>query len=98
MSYYRINKHSISLHLRVKPNARKTQVCGVVDEHLVVAVQALPVEGAANKALIAWLAKELHLKQKEITITRGAQIRYKVIELPMTEEVMAWIKRQNECE
>jgi uncharacterized protein YggU (UPF0235/DUF167 family) len=44
-------------------------------------VQAPPVDGAANTALIRLLASELHVPASSIRIVSGASARRKVVEV-----------------
>ena len=67
----------VELTVRVIPRARKTQCCGVRDEALVVRVAAPPVEGAANDALIEFLAEALHVSRGAVQIVAGERTRHK---------------------
>lgn len=42
-------------------------------------LQAPPVEGAANEALITFLARRLRLPKRAVTIERGATSREKLV-------------------
>lgn len=42
---------------------------------------ASPVDGAANKALVALLAERLHIPKRAIHIVRGATSRLKTVEI-----------------
>jgi len=46
-----------------------------------VKLAAAPVDGAANEALVALLAKALHLPKREIRIVSGERSRNKRIEV-----------------
>lgn len=48
---------------------------------LKVRVRARPVEGEANTALIACLAKALGVPRRDVTLARGGQSRLKMIEV-----------------
>ena len=50
---------AIRLALQITPNARKTEVIGVLDDTLKLKLQAQPIEGKANEALVNFLAKTL---------------------------------------
>lgn len=65
------------LKLYVQPGAKKNEILGEYNERLKVKIQALPVDGAANKELIAFLSKTLKLSKKEIMILRGDSSRMK---------------------
>ena len=59
------------------PRASKTECTGTRDNALVVRVAAPPVEGAANDALIAYLAHALHVSRRSIQIVSGERGRQK---------------------
>jgi uncharacterized protein (TIGR00251 family) len=67
----------VILDVRVIPRAKKTQVGGVRDDALVVRLAAPPVEGAANAALIEFLADTLRLPRHAIQILSGERGRRK---------------------
>lgn len=46
-----------------------------------VRVRAQPVEGLANAALIALVARALGVPQRDVTLARGGQSRLKMIEV-----------------
>ncbi|XLP34399.1 DUF167 domain-containing protein [Brevundimonas vesicularis] len=48
---------------------------------LKVRVRAQPVEGEANAALVAFLAKALGVPRRAISLARGGQSRLKMIEI-----------------
>ena len=50
---------AIRLTLQITPNAKKTAVIGVLEDALKLKLQAQPVEGKANEALVKFLAKTL---------------------------------------
>ena len=70
--------------LRVKPGASRTAVGGRhgSGDVLVVAVPAPAVDGKANKAVLAALAKALGTRPNKINIVSGQLARTKVVELP----------------
>jgi uncharacterized protein (TIGR00251 family) len=61
-------------------------VIGWREGALKVALTAPPVDGAANEALLAFLAEALGLKKREIAIVAGLASRRKVIELTVADE------------
>ena len=75
------------LSVRVQPRARRNELAGWREGDLVVKVTAPPVEGAANKAAIKLLAKELGVRPANLSLVRGARSRRKVIAIEwLTEE------------
>lgn len=65
------------LSVRVIPRASKTQVAGERDQSLLVRLKAPPVEGAANDALVAFLAATLDVARRAVTIAAGERARAK---------------------
>ncbi len=71
------NKDGTYIRLRIQPGSSKKGICGVYGEALKVKLFAPPVEGAANKALIALLSKALHIKKTSMSITSGERSKDK---------------------
>ena len=64
--------------VRVTPRARRNAVA-LVGDGVRVWLMAPPVEGAANVALLALLAKHLRVPRRALTLLRGETAREKVI-------------------
>jgi uncharacterized protein (TIGR00251 family) len=72
--------------VRLTPRASRNEVVGVVvgtdgRSALQLRLAAPPVDGAANKALIAFLADALDLRKSDIAIRSGETSRLKVLHL-----------------
>jgi uncharacterized protein (TIGR00251 family) len=67
----------ITFDVRVIPRARKTECAGFRGDLLVVRLAAPPVEGAANAALIEFLASSLHVPRRAVRIVGGEHSRQK---------------------
>ena len=72
---------SVRFAVRVAPRARRPGVVGLHGGALKVAVEAPPVDGAANAALIALLARRLSVRKRDVAIVRGAGGRTKLVEV-----------------
>jgi uncharacterized protein (TIGR00251 family) len=72
----------VTLSIRAQPGAKKTAITGIYGEgataQLKIAVQAPPIEGRANEALIAFLAKTFDLPKSSVALVSGALSRSKV--------------------
>jgi len=69
-----------ALTIRVTPRARKTEFSGVLEDGTIrVRVAAPPVDGKANQALIAFLAKALSVRKSAIEIVAGERGLDKII-------------------
>ena len=67
------------LSIKVIPRARRTEISGRRGDAILIRLAAPPVDGAANEALIAFLAERLGVPRRQITIVRGATSRDKTI-------------------
>ena len=71
-----------AITVKVQPRARKTEVAGLMaDGTIQIKVAAPPVGGAANKALVAFLAQILALPTSQIDIIAGETSERKLISL-----------------
>jgi uncharacterized protein len=72
----------VTVAVRAQPGAKKTAVLGVYGEgataQLKIAVQAPPIEGRANEALIAFLAKACGVPKSAVSVLSGELSRSKV--------------------
>jgi hypothetical protein len=75
-----MDKESLQAHVKVKvlPRSSKNQVL-MKDDLVTVKVSAPPVEGAANRALIALLAEKLKVSKSSIDIISGQNSRMKLL-------------------
>jgi uncharacterized protein (TIGR00251 family) len=67
--------------VRVQPRASRTEVAGTQQGALKVRLQAPPVDGAANEALVDFLAESLGVPRRQVRIVSGATARTKVVEV-----------------
>ena len=78
---------SATLTVRLMPRAAADRILGFETDPrgqrvLKVAVAAPPVDGAANAALIALLAKRLGIPKSSVALVAGASARIKRLALP----------------
>jgi uncharacterized protein (TIGR00251 family) len=71
----------IRLSVQITPNAKKTEVIGILEDVLKIRLQAQPIEGKANEALIRYLADLLDVSRGAIRITHGHASKRKTIEI-----------------
>lgn len=71
----------VRLAVQITPNAKKTEVIGVLDDALKLKLQAQPIEGKANEALVRYLAETLSVQRSAVTITHGQTNKRKLIEV-----------------
>lgn len=71
----------VRLAVQISANAKKTEVIGLLDDALKIRLQAQPVEGRANLALIRFLAAALEVPRSAVLLTHGATNKRKLIEV-----------------
>lgn len=71
----------VSFAVKVQPNASKTCVGGREGEFLKIRLAAPPVDGKANEALVAFLARRLSIPKACVHIRSGVSGRRKVIQV-----------------
>ena len=69
------------LDIRVIPRAPRSRVDGTRGDALLIRLAAPPVDGAANAALIAFLAEALDLPRRDITLVSGERSRDKRVRI-----------------
>ena len=78
----RETKDGVTLAVRAQPGAKKTAIAGIYGEgaeaQLKIAVQAPPIEGRANEALVKFLAATFDLPKSSVELISGDLSRTKV--------------------
>jgi hypothetical protein len=69
----------VTIPIRAVPRAARDALDGVAEGALRVRLTAPPVEGAANKALVAFLAGVLGVPRHDIDIAAGEHGRRKLV-------------------
>ena len=87
----------VLLLVSVMPNAKRTAADGLHDGALRVRLAAAPIEGRANEALVAWLAKSLGIPKRAVKLLRGESSRRKQLAVDVDlETAAAWLAAQLE--
>lgn len=76
----------VRVTVRVQPRASRNEVAGVLGDALKVRLTAPPVEGAANEALVEFLAATFGIPPRAVTIVAGTSSRTKIVELAGVSE------------
>ena len=72
---------AVTFKVKVQPGAAKNEIIGVQGDVLKIKINAPPVKGKANKALIDFLAKKLGVKKSQVEILGGHTGRVKKIKV-----------------
>jgi uncharacterized protein len=74
------------IEIYVQPRASKTEIAEMHDGRLKVRLAAPPIDGAANAALIEFIAARLQIAKSRVRIVAGATGRRKVVEVEDVSE------------
>ncbi len=85
MIQIRERSDGVTIECRVIPRAGREEIRGERDGALLVALTAPPVEGRANEALIAIVARAVGIPPSRCSLLTGAQSRKKVLFLQGVE-------------
>jgi uncharacterized protein (TIGR00251 family) len=77
----------LTLYCHIQPGARNNRFCGMHNQRVKIQLQAPPVDGKANSALIAYLAKQFSQPKKNISISSGLTQRKKTVQVSNIDEV-----------
>lgn len=77
--FLRDGKDGCTLSIKVIPRASKDLVVGEENGELKVRLKAPPVDGAANEALVRFLAERLKTTRSSIELVSGETSRHKVV-------------------
>jgi uncharacterized protein len=69
------------LTIKVIPRAGLTSVAGTRDHALLIRLAAPPVDGAANAALVEFLARALDIPKRNVILTAGEKSRTKRVKV-----------------
>jgi uncharacterized protein (TIGR00251 family) len=82
----------VLFQISVMPNAKRTAVDGLHDGALRVRLAAPPIDGRANEALVAWLAKSLGVAKRDVELLRGESSRRKQVVVAVSyDEAARWV-------
>lgn len=75
------NKPTVTLQVKVKPNARSSSLVRNPDGTWLASLKSPPVDGKANKELIALIAGHFDCRTSAVRIKAGASGRYKLVKV-----------------
>jgi uncharacterized protein (TIGR00251 family) len=93
VSWYQWRENTLILHCRITPRARRDEIGPARAGRLGIKLKAPPVEGRANAALIALLARHFAVSGAAVEIRRGAAGRDKTIAIHHPRQHPEWFQR-----
>lgn len=81
MTVHNPSSHAVTFSVLVVPRASKNQIVGKQGDQVKIRLNAPPVDGRANEALVKFLAASLGVSQRQIEIVAGVSSRRKVVRI-----------------
>lgn len=72
---------AVRFPVRVQPRASRTEIVGELGGAIRIRLQAPPVDGAANDALVQFLARTFGVGRRDVRIVSGMSSRSKLVEI-----------------
>lgn len=72
-------REGVRLSVRVQPRAARSEITGLLGDRIRIRLAAPPVDGAANEALVRFLADTLGVPARAVTIAAGHASRSKTV-------------------
>lgn len=88
---YRHQESKLLLHLHLQTGCKKDTISELYGERLRVRIKAQPVEGKANKYLIAYLAKRFGVSKSKVAIIAGLHSRNKTVSIETSDSNPEWL-------
>ena len=76
------------LRVKVKTKALYDQVCFDADGSVLLKIKALPIDGKANKYLVAFIASKLEISKNQVTLIKGLTSTFKTFDINESEEII----------
>jgi uncharacterized protein (TIGR00251 family) len=83
--WYRKSPSGWLLTIHLQPGAKRSAVAGLHGDALKIRIAAPPLEGRANAALEAFIAKALGIAKSKVVVIKGLQSREKIIAVNDTD-------------
>jgi uncharacterized protein (TIGR00251 family) len=86
-----LRSDGLALAVRVTPRASRDSLTAGTAEHFAARLNAPPVEGAANAALIVLVAKMFRVPKRDVTLVAGETARLKRLHIAGDAALLAKI-------
>lgn len=79
-------KNGIRFSAKIQPKSSQNAIVGFHDDSLKVRLTSPPVDGAANRACVKFLAKQIRVSPANVSIVSGLTSRKKIIQIDNISE------------
>ena len=87
---FKINtcENGIRFSAIIQPRSSKNEISGIYNNSLKIRLTSPPVDGAANKTCVKFLAKWLRVSPSRVRIVTGLSSKNKIIEINNVDELL----------
>lgn len=78
---FELKEDAICVHITVSPKASRTMVKGIHNGRLKVHIQAPPIDGRANEAVVELFSELCAVPKRSVSIERGETSRLKTVRI-----------------
>ena len=91
-AWYEWRNETLFLRVKIQPRSSLDQVAGVQNRRLKIRITAPPVDGAANRHLIVFLAREFRVSTAKVELLSGLSSREKRLAVHGPRKRPAWLE------
>ena len=92
LAWYSWQQRSLQLNIQLAPRSGKDAIEGIYDGRLRLRITAPPVDGKANRALLAFLAGEFGVARSAVCIVSGEKSRRKSVRIHAPKQLPHWFQ------
>lgn len=82
----------VRLALQITPAAKRNEVIGLLGHELKIRLQAQPIEGRANAALIHYIADCIGVPKSQVRVLHGHTSKHKIVEIQSAGLTVAQVR------
>ncbi len=79
LNFIKNHKNGVLILIRLLPNSSKDTIVGYCDEYIKIKITSQAIENKANKHLVVFLSKHLHIPKNKIEFISGEKSRLKIL-------------------
>jgi uncharacterized protein (TIGR00251 family) len=90
--FYTLDGEIVTLRIKAQPAASRSEFAGLYgDDAIKIRIKAPAVEGAANKELVKFLAKQFKIPKSTVAFKSGETGKLKVVTFPLSDAFQQWV-------
>lgn len=79
MSWFCEKNNNLTINIYVIPRSSESKIVGIYNDSLKIKLKSPPIDNAANKELVRFLAERLKISKRNVEIVKGHTQKRKVV-------------------